>query len=179
MIRFKELYTKELIPALQKTFEYDNVMQTPRLMKIVLSMGVGDAVADSKVIHEAAKELGLIAGQKPIITVAKQSIAAFKLREGMQIGCKVTLRKDKMYDFLERLVMIALPRVRDFRGFSLKSFDGKGNFNLGIKEHIVFPEINYDKISKIRGLNITIVTSAKNDKEAKELLAGFNIPFNS
>jgi len=179
MIRFKELYTKELAQSLQEKFEYKNVMETPRLIKIVLSMGVGDAVADSKVINDAAKELGLIAGQKPIITTAKHSIASFKLREGMKIGCKVTLRKSKMYDFLERLVMIALPRVRDFRGFSVKSFDGSGNFNLGIKEHIVFPEINYDKISKIRGLNITVVTSAKTDAEAKELLAGFKIPFNA
>ncbi len=179
MIRFKELYTQELVKTLKEKFGYNNVMETPRLVKIVLSMGVGDAVADSKVINDAAKELGLIAGQKPIITSAKQSIASFKLREGMKIGCKVTLRKSRMYDFLERLVMIALPRVRDFRGLSVKSFDGKGNFNLGIKEHIVFPEINYDKISKIRGLNITVVTSAKTDKEAKELLAGFNIPFNA
>ncbi|MCH9753780.1 MAG: 50S ribosomal protein L5 [Alphaproteobacteria bacterium] len=178
-MRFKELYTQELVKTLKEKFGYNNVMETPRLVKIVLSMGVGDAVADSKVINDAAKELGLIAGQKPIITSAKQSIASFKLREGMKIGCKVTLRKSRMYDFLERLVMIALPRVRDFRGLSVKSFDGKGNFNLGIKEHIVFPEINYDKISKIRGLNITVVTSAKTDKEAKELLAGFNIPFNA
>ncbi len=179
MLRFRELYKKELAPALQKQFNYDNVMETPRLVKVVLNMGVGDAIADSKVIHEAAKELTLIAGQKAIITEAKKSIAAFKLREGMKLGCKVTLRKDRMFDFLERLVMVALPRVRDFRGLSVKSFDGKGNFNLGIKEHIVFPEINYDKISKIRGLNITIVTTARNDEEAKELLAGFNIPFNA
>jgi len=179
MIRFKEKYNKELVPELQKTFGYKNTMETPRLLKVVLSMGVGEAVADSKVIHEAAKELGLIAGQKPIITVAKHSISSFKLREGMQIGCKVTLRKDRMYDFLERLVMIALPRVRDFRGFSAKSFDGNGNFNLGIKEHIVFPEINYDKIRNIRGLNVTIVTSAKTNNEAEKLLSGFNIPFNS
>ena len=179
MIRFKEKYNKELVPELQKTFGYKNAMQTPRLLKVVLSMGVGEAVADSKVIHEAAKELGLIAGQKPVITVAKHSISSFKLREGMQIGCKVTLRKDRMYDFLERLVMIALPRVRDFRGFSAKSFDGNGNFNLGIKEHIVFPEINYDKIRNIRGLNVTIVTSAKTNNEAEKLLSGFNIPFNS
>lgn len=179
MLRFRELYKKELAPALQKKFNYGNVMETPRLVKVVLNMGVGDAIADSKVINEAAKELTLIAGQKAIITEAKKSIAAFKLREGMKLGCKVTLRKDRMFDFLERLVMVALPRVRDFRGLSVKSFDGKGNFNLGIKEHIVFPEINYDKISKIRGLNITIVTTARNDEEAKELLAGFNIPFNA
>ena len=179
MLRYKELYTKELAPALKEKFQYENIMQTPRLVKIVLNMGVGDAIADSKVINEAAKELGLIAGQKSVITEAKKSIAAFKLREGMKLGCKVTLRKARMFDFLERLVMIALPRVRDFRGLSAKSFDGKGNFNLGIKEHIVFPEINYDKISKIRGLNITIVTTAKTDAEAKELLSGFNIPFNA
>jgi large subunit ribosomal protein L5 len=179
MLRFRELYKKELAPALQKKFNYSNVMETPRLVKVVLNMGVGDAIADSKVVNEAAKELTLIAGQKAIITEAKKSIAAFKLREGMKLGCKVTLRKDRMFDFLERLVMVALPRVRDFRGLSVKSFDGSGNFNLGIKEHIVFPEINYDKISKIRGLNITIVTTARNDEEAKELLSGFSIPFNT
>jgi large subunit ribosomal protein L5 len=179
MLRFRELYKKELAPSLQKEFKYSNVMQTPRLVKVVLNMGVGDAIADSKVVNEAAKELTLIAGQKAIITEAKKSIAAFKLREGMKLGCKVTLRKDRMFDFLERLVMVALPRVRDFRGLSAKSFDGSGNFNLGIKEHIVFPEINYDKISKIRGLNITIVTTARNDEEAKELLSGFSIPFNT
>jgi len=179
MLRYKDLYTKDLVPALRSKFNYKNVMETPRMVKIVLNMGVGDAVADSKAINDAAKELALIAGQKPVITEAKESIATFKLREGMKIGCKVTLRKDKMYDFLERLVMVALPRVRDFRGFSVKSFDGRGNFNLGIKEHIVFPEINYDKIAKIRGLNITIVTTARTDEEAKELLAGFNIPFNA
>jgi len=179
MLRYKELYTKEIMPALREKFGYKNVMETPRLIKIVLNMGVGDAVSDSKVINDAAKELGLIAGQKPVIISARQSIATFKLREGMKIGCKVTLRKAMMYGFLERLVMIALPRVRDFRGVSVKSFDGNGNFNLGIKEHIVFPEINYDKVTKMRGLNITLVTSAKTNEEAKALLAGFNIPFNS
>ena len=179
MLRYKDLYTKDLAPALRNKFNYKNVMETPRIVKIVLNMGVSDAVADSKAIVDASKDLALIAGQKPVITEAKESIASFKLREGMKIGCKVTLRKEKMYDFLERLVMVALPRVRDFRGFSSKSFDGRGNFNLGIKEHIVFPEINYDKITKIRGLNVTIVTTARTNEEAKELLAGFNIPFNA
>lgn len=178
MLRFKELYTKEILPALQSEFKYKTIMQVPRLQKIVLSMGVGDAVADSKAMTEAVEEMKLIAGQKPVVTTAKKSISAFKLRAGMSIGCKVTLRKDRMYDFLERLVMIALPRTRDFRGFSEKSFDGKGNFNLGIKEHIVFPEINYDKISKIKGLNVTIVTSASKNEEAKRLLEGFHFPFN-
>jgi large subunit ribosomal protein L5 len=178
MLRFRELYKKEIAAKLMEKFQYENSMQIPRLEKVVLSMGVGEAVIDSKVMANAVEELGLIAGQKPVVTLAKKSVAAFKLRQGMPIGCKVTLRKGKMYDLLERLVMIALPRLRDFRGFSKKSFDGKGNFNLGMKEHIVFPEINYDKIDKIRGLNITIVTSTKKDEEAKELLAGFNFPFN-
>ena len=177
MLRFKELYTKEVVPGLAEKFQYENPMQVPKLLKISLNMGVGDAILDKKNLEAAAKELGLIAGQKPIITVAKKSIAGFKLREGMNIGCKVTLRKSRMYDFLERLVMIALPRVRDFRGFSIKNFDGRGNFSLGIKEHIVFPEIDYDKISKVRGLDVTIVTTAKTDDEAKALLSGFNVPF--
>jgi large subunit ribosomal protein L5 len=177
MLRFQEKYVSEIIPALKKEFKYENVMEVPRLEKVCLNIGVGDAVLDSKVINEVQNELGLIAGQKPVITVAKKSIASFKLREGMPIGCKVTLRKSRMYDFLERLVMIALPRVRDFRGFTMKSFDGRGNFNLGMKEHIVFPEINYDKISKVRGLNITINTTAKSDAEAKKLLELFDFPF--
>jgi large subunit ribosomal protein L5 len=152
-------------------------MEVPRLVKVVLSMGVKDAVTESKAIENAVKELTLIAGQKVMATNARKSIASFKLREGMPIGCKVTLRKDRMYDFLERLIMIALPRLRDFRGFSSKSFDGKGNFSLGIKEHIIFPEINYDKIEKIRGFNVTIVTSASNTKNAKALLEKFHLPF--
>ncbi len=178
MKRFRELYTQDVIKNLKDKFQYKNIMQVPRIQKVVLSMGVGDAIADSKALDSAVKELSLIAGQKAVITNAKKSIASFKLREGMPIGCKVTLRKAKMFNFLERLVIVALPRVRDFRGFSVKSFDGKGNFNLGIKEHIVFPEINYDKIDKIRGLNVTIVTSAKNSEEAKELLSNFHFPFN-
>lgn len=177
IIRFQERYASKVVPALQKEFQYKNIMEVPRLQKVCLNMGVGEAVLDSKVMNEVQNELGLIAGQKPVITLAKKSLAAFKLREGMPIGCKVTLRKSRMYEFLERLVMIALPRIRDFRGFTIKSFDGKGNFNLGMKEHIVFPEINYDKISKVRGLNITINTTAKNDQEAKKLLEMFDFPF--
>lgn len=177
ILRFQDKYVSEIIPALQKEFKYNNVMEVPRLQKVCLNMGVSDAVLDSKVMTDVQNELGLIAGQKPVITLAKKSLAAFKLREGMPIGCKVTLRKSRMYDFLERLVMIALPRVRDFRGFTIKSFDGRGNFNLGMTEHIVFPEINYDKIGKVRGLNITINTTAKNDTEAKRLLEMFDFPF--
>lgn len=177
MLRFKELYLKEIVSSLKEKFSYSNLMQIPKLTKISLNMGVSDAVLDKKHIDAAVNELTMIAGQKAVITKAKKSIAGFKLREGMDIGCRVTLRKDRMYDFLERLVLIALPRVRDFRGFSIKNFDGRGNFNLGIKEHIVFPEIDYDKINKVRGLNISIVTTAKTDQEAKVLLSGFNLPF--
>jgi large subunit ribosomal protein L5 len=177
MLRFQERYNKEIVQALQKEFQYKNVIEVPKITKVCLNIGAGDAVLDSKVITDVQNELGLIAGQRPVITLAKKSIAAFKLREDMPIGCKVTLRKSRMYDFLERLVMIALPRLRDFRGFTIKSFDGRGNFNLGMKEHIVFPEINYDKIAKVRGLNITINTTAKNDVEAKKLLEMFNFPF--
>jgi len=176
LARFKELY-KKVRPELQKQFEYKNVHEIPKIEKVVLNMGVGDAVADSKVINHAVNDLTLISGQKPLVTKAKISVATFKLREGMQVGCKVTLRRDRMYDFLERLVLVALPRVKEFKGFNKKSFDGKGNFTFGIKEQIVFPEINYDKIDKIRGLDITIVTSAKNDKEGQALLSAFNLPF--
>jgi large subunit ribosomal protein L5 len=175
--RFKDLYTKNIVKELQKEFSYKNVHQIPRIEKIVINMGVGEAVADSKVINSAVSDLTLISGQKPVITNAKKSIATFKLREKMKIGAKVTLRKDRMYDFLERLVIVALPRVKEFRGFSSKSFDGRGNFTFGIKEQIVFPEINYDKIDIIRGMDITIVTSAKNDEESKKLLTSFNLPF--
>ncbi|MDC0864440.1 50S ribosomal protein L5 [Rickettsiaceae bacterium] len=175
--RFKELYSKNIKDALQKQFNYSNQHQIPKLSKVVINMGVGDAVSDSKVVNHAVNDLTAITGQKPYITYAKQSIAAFKLREGMKIGCKATIRRDRMYDFLERLVIVALPRVKEFRGFSVKSFDGRGNITFGIKEHIVFPEINYDKIDKIRGMDITIVTTARTDEEAKALLSGFNIPF--
>ena len=177
--RYKELYIDEIKKHLLNEFKYKNIHQIPQITKIVLSMGVGEAVADSKVINHAVNDLTLISGQKPIITKAKKSIAAFKLREGMLIGCKVTLRKKYLYDFLERLVYVALPRTKEFKGFSTKSFDGKGNFSFGLKEQIVFPEINYDKIDVLRGLNVTIVTSAKTDNEAKALLAGFNLPFNN
>ncbi len=177
LLRFKHLHAKEIIPKLQNRFAYKNKHQMPKVVKIVVNMGVGKAVADSKVINNAVNDLTLISGQKPLITEAKKSIAAFKLREGMKIGCKVTLRKDRMYDFLERLVIVALPRIKEFRGFSGKGFDGRGNFTFGIKEQIVFPEINYDKIDVIRGMDITIVTSATNNEEGKLLLSGFNLPF--
>ena len=178
MLGLKELYRKESIASLQKSLKLSNIMQVPRIEKVVLSMGVGEAVSDSKAIEGAVADLALIAGQKPLITRAKKSIASFKLREGMSIGCKVTLRGDIMYAFLEKLVMIALPRVRDFRGFSIKNFDKRGNLNIGVKEHIVFPEIDYDKISKIRGLNVTIVTNSNKDSEAKALLESLRFPFN-
>lgn len=175
--RFKELYSEVIINTLKREFNYKNRYQVPFVEKIVINMGVGKAAIDSKVINSAVLDLSQISGQKPILTKAKKSIASFKLREGMNIGCKVTLRRDRMYDFLERLVIIALPRVKEYKGFSVYSFDGRGNFTFGIKEQIVFPEINYDKVDTMRGMNITIVTSAKTDKEAKILLSGFNFPF--
>ncbi len=177
LLKFKELYTKEIVKSLQEKFLYKNIHQMPKLLKIVVNMGVSDAVSDSKVINHAISDLTAITGQRPYTTHAKKSIASFKLREGMKIGCKVTLRSDRMFDFLERLVIVALPRVKEFKGFSVKSFDGRGNMTFGIKEQIVFPEINYDKIDKIRGMDITIVTTAKTDEEAKLLLSGFNLPF--
>lgn len=177
LLRFKDVYTQEIVPNLQKEFAYKNKHQMPKVVKIVVNMGVGETVADSKIINNAVNDLTLISGQKPLVTEAKKSIATFKLREGMKVGCKVTLRKDRMYDFLERLVIVALPRIKEFRGFSSKSFDGRGNFTFGIKEQIVFPEINYDKIDVIRGMDITIVTSAMNNEEGKLLLSGFNLPF--
>jgi large subunit ribosomal protein L5 len=177
LLRFKDLYNKIVVDSLKAQFKYGNQHEIPRIKKIVINMGVGEAVGDSKVINNAINDLSLITGQKPLVTIAKKSIATFKLREGMRIGCKVTLRHDRMYDFLERLVIVALPRIKEFRGFSSKSFDGRGNFTFGIKEHIVFPEINYDKIDTIRGMDITIVTSAKTDQESKVLLSGFNLPF--
>jgi large subunit ribosomal protein L5 len=177
LLRFKELYSKDIVKNLHEKFSYSNRHEMPKLVKIVINMGVGEAVSDSKVINHAINDMTLITGQKPYTTYAKKSIATFKLREGMKLGCKVTMRKDRMYDFLERLVIVALPRVKEFKGFSVKSFDGRGNLTFGIKEQIVFPEINYDKIDKIRGMDITIVTTAKTDEEAKELLSGFNLPF--
>jgi len=177
LTRLNEIYLKEVVPSLQKKFNYKNQMQVPKLTKIVLNMGVGEAAVDGKAINSAVNELTLITGQKPQVANSKKSIAGFKLREGIPIGCKVTLRKGRMYEFLDRFVNIALPRVRDFRGLSHKSFDGKGNYSVGLKEQIVFPEINYDKIDKIRGLDITFVTTAKTNDEAKALLQGFNMPF--
>ncbi|MCZ6721059.1 MAG: 50S ribosomal protein L5 [Proteobacteria bacterium] len=176
-VRLYEKYLQEIRPELQTRFGYGNVMQVPRLEKIVLNMGVGEATQDSKQIEPAAKHLALIAGQKPIMIKAHKSVATFKVRKGMRVGCKVTLRRDRMYEFLDRLVNIALPRVRDFRGLSDKSFDGRGNYALGIKEQIVFPEIDYDKVDKIRGLDIVICTSAKTNEEARALLEAFDFPF--
>ncbi len=177
MASLKEQYEKDLRPQLQKKFGLKNVMDIPRVEKVVLNMGLGEAVQNPKIVEKAAQELTLIAGQKAVVTRAKKSIATFKLREGMPIGARVTLRQDRMYDFLSKLVNIALPRVRDFRGISPKGFDGNGNFSMGINEHLIFPEIDYDKIDKIRGLNITIVTSAKTDAVGKELLALIGMPF--
>ena len=175
--RLIEKFRKEISPKLIEKFSYKNVMQVPKLEKIVLNMGVGEAAQDSKLLDEAFKELETIAGQKPTVRLAKTSISNFKLREGMKIGAKVTLRKDTMYEFLDRLVNVALPRVRDFRGISDKSFDGRGNYTLGIKEHIIFPEINVDKVTKVKGMDITFVTTAKTDQEAYELLSAFGVPF--
>jgi len=175
--RMKRLYDETLRESMTKEFGYSNVMQIPRLDKIVLNMGIGESVADSKKVQSAADDLALIAGQKPVIAKARKSIATFKLREGMPVGVKVTLRKGRMYEFVDRLVTIALPRVRDFRGLNPKSFDGRGNFALGIKEHIVFPEIDYDKVSDIWGMDVIVCTTATTDDEARSLLKGFNFPF--
>nr|WP_041356169.1 50S ribosomal protein L5 [Melioribacter roseus] len=175
--RLKEKYNKEIAPKLMEQFGYKNFMQVPRLAKIVVNMGVGQAVQDPKILDEAVKDLETITGQKASIRTAKKSISNFKLREGMKIGAKVTLRREMMYEFLDRLITIALPRVRDFRGISDKSFDGRGNYTLGIKEQIIFPEINIDKVNRVLGMDITFVTTAKTDKEAYELLSAFGMPF--
>ncbi len=177
MTRLQEQYKSTIKPAMLEKFGYANVMQVPRLEKVVLNMGVGEAVQDSKKIQAAVDDLTRITGQKPVVTLAKKSIAGFKLRDGMPIGAKVTLRRDKMFEFIDRLVTIALPRVRDFRGLNGRSFDGRGNYAMGLKEQIVFPEIDYDKVDTIRGLDIIVVTTAKTDDEARELLRGFNFPF--
>lgn len=177
MSQLKELYLNEAVPELVQKFNYKNTMQVPRLNKIVLNMGLGEAIQNIKLLDSAVEELKMIAGQQPVITRAKKSIAAFKLREGMPIGCMVTLRHDRMYDFFYKLVNVALPRVRDFRGTSRKAFDGRGNYSLGIREHIIFPEIEYDKIDKIKGLNVSVVTSAKTDDEGIELLRLLGMPF--
>lgn len=177
MARLRSYYNDKVKPELQKQFGYNNPMQLPRLEKIVLNMGIGDAVTNSKAVDAAAGELSLIAGQKAVVTRAKKSIASFKVREGMALGCKVTLRGDRMYEFLDRFVNIAMPRIRDFRGIPSKSFDGRGNYTLGLKEHIIFPEINYDKVEKVRGIDITFATTANTDAEALALLKAFNMPF--
>ncbi len=177
MSQLKQFYEDEVVPKLKENFGYNNAMRVPKLKKIVLNMGLGEAIQNIKLLDSAVEELKVISGQKPVITRAKRSIAAFKLREGMPIGCMVTVRREKMYDFFSKLVNIALPRVRDFRGISGKAFDGRGNYSLGIKEQLIFPEIDYDKIDKIKGLNITIVTSAETDEEGKVLLKLMGMPF--
>ena len=177
MSQLKIYYDKEIVPSLMETFKYQNIMQVPKLAKIVLNMGMGEAIQNIKLLDAAAEELKMISGQQPVITRAKKSIAAFKLRAGMPIGCMVTLRRGRMWDFYYKLVNIALPRVRDFRGVSAKAFDGRGNYSLGIKEHIIFPEIDYDKIDRIKGLNVSVVTTAQSDEEGKELLKLLGMPF--
>ncbi len=177
MNRLQEQYKANIVPALVEKFNYTSVMQAPKISKIVINIGAGDAVQNPKVLDDAVNELGQITGQKPLVTKAKKSIASFKLREGMPIGCKVTLRGERMYEFFDKLITIALPRVRDFRGVNPKGFDGRGNYTLGVKEQLIFPEINYDKINKIRGMDIVIVTTANTDQEAFELLKQFGMPF--
>lgn len=177
MARLKEKFKSEIAPALQQKFGYKNIMQIPRLEKVVINMGVGEAISNSKAIDSAVGDLTKISGQKPVVTKAKKSIAAFKLREGMPIGTKVTLRGERMYEFVDRLLNVALPRVRDFRGVSAKAFDGRGNYTVGIKEQLIFPEIEYDKIDKLRGMDVVFVTTAKSDEEAREMLRLFGMPF--
>lgn len=177
MNRLKEKYQSVITSALMSKFNYTSIMQVPKLEKIVLNMGVGDAVQNAKALDVAVEELAAITGQKPVVTKAKKSIAGFRLREGMPIGCKVTLRGERMYEFLDKLVAVSLPRVRDFRGISKKAFDGRGNYTLGVKEQLIFPEIDYDKVSKVRGMDIVIVTTANTDEEARELLVQFGMPF--
>ena len=177
MNRLKEQYENEIVDSMVEKFDYESVMEVPEIDKIVLNMGVGDAVANSRNLESAVNELSLISGQKPIVTRAKKSIAGFRLREGMPIGCKVTLRGNRMYDFLDKLISVSLPRVRDFRGVSKNSFDGRGNYTLGVKEQLIFPEINYDDVNKVRGLDVVIVTTAETDEEATELLTELGMPF--
>ena len=179
MARFQQFYRETVVPQLMVQFGYKTVMQVPRLEKIVLNMGVGEAVADKKIMDNAVADMAKVAGQKPVITKARKAIAGFKIRQGYPVGCSVTLRRTQMYEFLDRFVSIALPRVRDFRGLSPKGFDGQGNFNMGIKEQIIFPEIDYDKVDALRGMNITFTTTAKSDEEAKALLLAFRFPFRS
>ncbi|NLI59039.1 MAG: 50S ribosomal protein L5 [Clostridium sp.] len=173
----KEKYVKEIAPSLKSKFNYKSVMEVPKLEKVILNMGIGDAKEDPKALDAAVNDMMLISGQKPVVTKAKKSVAAFKLREGMKVGCKVTLRGDRMYDFVHKLLNVALPRVRDFRGVPVNSFDGRGNYSMGVKEQLIFPEIDYDKVEKIRGMDITFVTTAKTDEEARELLKLMGMPF--
>ena len=177
MARLREFYIETVVPALMSQFGYKSIMEVPRIEKITLNMGVGEAVADKKVMEHAVGDLEKIAGQKPVVTLARKSIAGFKIRDDYTVGCKVTLRKERMFEFLDRLISVALPRVRDFRGVNSKSFDGQGNYNMGVREQIIFPEIEYDKIDTLRGLNITITTTAKTDEEARALLSLFKFPF--
>lgn len=177
MAKLHDLYKQEVIKALTEKFGYKTIMQVPRIEKITLNMGVGEAVADKKVLENAAKDMTAIAGQKPLITKVRKSVAGFHIREGYPIGCKVTLRGERMWEFLERLIVIAIPRIRDFRGLSSKSFDGRGNYSMGVREQIIFPEIDFDKVDAVRGLDITITTTAKTDEEGKALLESFNFPF--
>ena len=177
MPRLKDLYKKDIVPAMMKKFSYNNIMEVPKLDKVTINMGMGDAHENAKSLDSALDDLAVISGQKPVVTKAKKSVANFKVREGMKVGAKVTLRGDRMYEFLDRLMNVALPRVRDFRGISSKSFDGRGNFAMGLKEQLVFPEINYDNVDKIRGMDVAVVTTAKTDEEAFELLRMFGMPF--
>ncbi|MBK5935594.1 MAG: 50S ribosomal protein L5 [Halorhodospira halophila] len=177
MATLRKLYQEEVTPALQERFGYQNVMQVPQLQKIVINMGLGEATKDKKILEAAQEDLAKISGQKPIVTRARKSVAGFKIREGWPIGCKVTLRRERMYEFLERFIHVAAPRVRDFRGFSPRSFDGRGNYNLGIREQLIFPEIDYDEIDRVRGMDITVSTTARTDAEGKALLEGFGFPF--
>ena len=177
MARLKELYTEKLVPQLKAELGLDNIMEVPRITKITLNMGVGEALADKKVLEHAVGDMEKISGQKPVVTKARKSIAGFKVREGWPIGCKVTLRRERMYEFLDRLVTVAIPRIRDFRGISAKQFDGRGNFSMGVSEQIIFPEIDYDKVDKLRGMDICISTTARTDEEGRALLKAFNFPF--
>jgi large subunit ribosomal protein L5 len=177
MARLKEFYRETVVKQLMEKFQYSNIMEVPRITKITLNMGLGEAVGDKKVIEHAVSDMTAVAGQKPVVTKARKSIAGFKIRDDYPIGCMVTLRRDTMYEFLDRLVNVALPRVRDFRGLNPKAFDGRGNYNLGVKEQIIFPEVDYDKIDALRGMNISITTTAKNDEEARALLSAFSFPF--
>ncbi|GGD03369.1 50S ribosomal protein L5 [Thalassobacillus devorans] len=177
MNELQNKYNEEVVPSLMEKFNYDSIMEAPKVEKIVVNMGVGDAVQNAKALDTAVEELSLITGQKPMVTRAKKSIAGFRLREGMPIGAKVTLRGERMYEFLQKLISVSLPRVRDFRGISKKAFDGRGNYTLGVKEQLIFPEINYDKVNKVRGMDIVVVTTANTDEEARELLAQFGMPF--